>query len=236
MKLIDQLLELVSFYSEKPNQREFAFVRAVSMITMVTAPLVFLLTRDRFASSDVVMVFVITGCMLGIFLGNLFVPAFRKVAIYFLYSMLYLIVLYLLINAHRYQYNYNSAFQLTIGFFSVLLFLRKQAQVVYFSLGFLALLLISIGVVEETQISKGFLVGFTVCYIVITILVMNYRIKLRDRLEAEQDFLSALFNNSFDAVFLVEYYSNKIEDCNAVALKMFELESKKALQSSILLE
>lgn len=229
MKLISQLLDLLSFYSEKPEQREFAFVRAVTMVLMVTSPLMLLLSIEYLDWFDQIVVVAITVLCTTIFLLNRFVESFRKVAIYFLYSVLYLLVGYLLYNAHDHNYSYNSAFQVTLAFFSLLLIMRKQAQVVIFSSIFVVLLIISLLVIDETLISKGFLISFIVAYVLISVLVMNYRIKLRDRLEADQDFLSALFNNSFDAVFLVEFYSGKIEDCNAVAVKMFEVETKQDL-------
>lgn len=230
MKLIDQLLESFSFYSDEPKKREFAFVRLVSMVGMVAAPLVMLLTIDRFDAFDKVITSAITGLMAMVFLLNRFVESFRKVAVYFVYSLLYLIVLYLLVNAHRWQYSNNSAFLLTLGFFIALLLMRKQRQAMVFSLVYLGALLTSLFVVDDPLVSRGFLISFNLCYVFISMMVMSYRIRLRDRLHAEQDFLKTLFNNSFDAVFLIEYYSNKIEDCNAVALRMFDLPDKAAVQ------
>ncbi|MBL4624155.1 MAG: PAS domain S-box protein, partial [Flavobacteriales bacterium] len=66
-----------------------------------------------------------------------------------------------------------------------------------------------------------------IVYYVVGIVVTRGRYETAKKLIERENFLKALFNQSYDAFLLVNFYSKEIVDCNNVAITLLEAESKE---------
>lgn len=143
--------------------------------------------------------------------------------------------IYLFISAYAIYATYarnfavDFSFGLTILFFVFAIVLKDVRQIIiYFSvtaiIGSVALFM-----VESPQISIPFLVSFFLIFFCVGFFAMRYKSGIQKQLEQRENFLKTLFNQAYDAILLVDFYSREVVDCNDASVRLFEVFDKNEI-------
>lgn len=80
---------------------------------------------------------------------------------------------------------------------------------------------------EEAEVGVAYFIGYVVFIGIVTSIVQRFRVKIMKHLRTSEHFLATIFNNTHEAILLVDFFSRKVIDCNDITLQLFELESKE---------
>lgn len=79
---------------------------------------------------------------------------------------------------------------------------------------------------ETADISYPYFISYVLGVATISAIVQRYKRLIINKLKNNEKFLSTIFNNTHEAILLVDFFSRKVIDCNDVTLKLFDLDSK----------
>lgn len=143
---------------------------------------------------------------------------------------IYLVVsVYAIYATYRQNFAIDYSFALAILFFVFGISLRNVRHIIiYFSItavmgGF------AISMAGSPQISASFLVSFFLVFFSSVFFSMRYKAGILERLEQRENFLKTLFNQTYDAILLVDFYSRVVMDCNDASVRLFEVFDKNEI-------
>lgn len=140
-----------------------------------------------------------------------------------------LISIYAIYATYRKNFSVDYSFALTILFFVFGIALRSARHIfLYFSIT-AAIGGIAIGIAESPQISASFLVSFFLIFFCTGFFSMRYKAGILEKLEQRENFLKTLFNQTYDAILLVDFYSRIVVDCNDASVRLFEVFDKNEI-------
>jgi PAS domain S-box-containing protein len=134
----------------------------------------------------------------------------------------------------------NGSLEIFFSFYlvyvTVCVVLKNYWFVAVYTFLTLITLAIVLSLIEGEKVDTMMALGSIIGTGMFTFTMLWYRRKIRNQfvyeamlLEKNQTLLTALFNQTYDAILLVDYYSRKVDECNDVAVKLFECEDQSEI-------
>lgn len=164
------------------------------------------------------------------------IPAFEKTLVVAMHALFVLVTGFSVHMLAKDEGSLHTFFSFMLVFLAVCIVLKNH----WFVAGYGALVMASVAIVlsnipaPEVDLTMG--VSSIAVASSVTFVMLWYRRKIRDvfvseanKMRKNENLLSSLFNKTYDAILIVDYYSRKVTDCNDVALKLFEVEDREEI-------
>src|SRR5260221_2785992 len=213
------------------KKSELALFRAIFALCAVLVPLMGFLYTSNSSAYDRWVLRIFVGICAGIFLLLSYIHNnFKKNLDLAYYVYLYIIigwVSYLFAQNH-YSGNYLLA---ELGSFIFLGFskFRNTKQIVAFLLYYALWLVYSLFVVTKPAIDPPVTLGLCGVFIVASYLSIQSKRSVERQLVVQEQTMSTIFNESADAIFLVDNTNQQISDCNVASMNLLNITMKKEL-------
>jgi PAS domain S-box-containing protein len=145
---------------------------------------------------------------------------------YIAYASAYLIMLHLHYLAIVDNFSLRYIISLIVTFFISSIVFQKPAHLRTFLLANLLLIVISISFTLDSNINKFLLINGFLIIGFFTFVILGFRLDIQEKLKTSEDLIKIAFNESTDAILLVDVDKNTIADCNQRALQMFQYAEK----------
>jgi len=159
-----------------------------------------------------------------IFLASFKIDYAKKNIIYFIEVLYYLLTFWLIYITYLNQFSYAYSFAVAITSFAVTIFeFKRRIHLILYPLtvlicsGFAGFSVTDPQVNTQLFISNLFSVGL------ISYIVSNSRFKTQEENSVREELMTTIFDESADALFLVDPTTEKIMNCNICAKNMFEV-------------
>ncbi|MBL4652419.1 MAG: PAS domain S-box protein [Flavobacteriales bacterium] len=231
MDFFKEIIKIWKFYRSDitdKEQRTILRVRLYNILGSILTITLTLLTFNNISALNVIFsIVILASCLLQLTFS--YFEWYKKVAEKVLYCSYFLYSGYVLTDAFYKNFSIESTFAYIIAIYAIVMVIINTKRVLFFILFNFILSTLYILMAAETEISKPLLFGFFIVFNALAIIVIRGKNETEKKLIDRKNFLKALFNQSYDAFFLVNFYSKEIVDCNTVAITLFEAKSKEDL-------
>jgi PAS domain S-box-containing protein len=133
-------------------------------------------------------------------------------------------------NLYSKEFSHDAFVGFMLGFFVISMAVQNHIYSLVFTLFslFTASVACAIGG-GNGEVSLFILASFIVIIGLVAYVVLIYRTKIIKKLGKSEKYMSTIFDNSYEAILLVDFFSRKVVDCNEVAVKLFEVASKNEI-------
>jgi PAS domain S-box-containing protein len=142
------------------------------------------------------------------------------------YISAYLIMLHLLYLAIDSNFSLRYIISLIVTFFISSTVFKRPAHLRTFLLANLLLIVISLSFTLDSNINKFLLINGFLIIGLFTFVILGLRLDIQEKLKTSEDLIKTAFNESADAILLVDIDKNTVADCNQRALQMFKYAEK----------
>lgn len=232
MRAYEEIKKIWNFYSSDENNQEYRTtlkVRLYNLIGMVLTPILTLVNIDQYNSFNIYCSGIIFLLCSSQFVLTFILKKYNFIADKVLYFSYYIYIFYTLSDAFYKDFEVESTFGYVIILFAIIMVISKPKRVIAFLIFNFCLSTPYIIMANDTEIEKSFLFSFFFVFYVLGTVVIRGRHETARKLVERENFLKALFNQSYDAFFLVNFYSKEIVDCNNVAVSLFQAKSKEEI-------
>ncbi len=153
----------------------------------------------------------------------------RKYLQLFVYISAWLIMLHLLYIAIAKEFVLTSIMALILTFFMASTAFKKAKHLNPFVITNLILISLAIVLTVDQAKDKLLLMSSVVLTGLFTLIVLDLRLNIHDKLRISEHLFKDFFDNSADAIFIVEPRQLTIIDCNETACKLFGFDHKVEL-------
>ncbi len=236
MNIIKELTSIWNFYRsdvKDQDERNILRSRLYNLIGTVLTPVLTILTLHQAETFNILFSSVIFFSFFCQLVLSYFKREWYKTkADKTLYYSFFFYIFYCLTDAYYKNFSLDSTFIYVVVLFAIVMVLSTPRRVQLFLAFNLVVALPYILLVDNSIIRKELLLAFFVVFYAISLIVIRGRYETGKKLIDRENFLKALFNQSYDAFLLVNFYSKEIIDCNNVAVELFELNDKSEILGS----
>lgn len=194
---------------------------------------------------DYLAVRIILACLYSlVFIGSYISKAFQKNIVYYMETLYYIVTLWLIyLNFLNHFSDHSIALMIIVFGIIVIGFKRRKNLILY---PMLTLLLSSLACIldNNAQTNRVLFISNLAAIILISYIISNSRLNSKEEIAIRGELMTTIFDNSGDALFLVELNSQEIIEYNSNATVFLEDSEKKellgikttALQNKILID
>ena len=233
MGIYKEISKIWNFYNSEVNEEEKRLVlkvRLYNIIGIVLTPALTILNIQQSTTFNIICSGVIfLSCSIQLLLTYILFNSYKTIADKILYYSYFLYIIYTLSDAFYKNFEVESTFVYITVLFAIIMVLNTPKRVIFFLLFNFFLSTPFLIFANDTEIEKSFLLGFFIVFYVLGIVVIRGRHETARKLKERESLLKALFNQSYDAFFLVNFYSKEIIDCNNVAISLLQAKGKEEI-------
>lgn len=230
--MLNQVKKSFGLNGNHETETSSSLARIYCLLSSILTPAYVLINFDKITVVDIVCLSVIEMMFIAayIFSSRYFQTNKIKQNLFDVLVGIYLVAsAYAIYAAYKNNFSVDYSFGLTILFFVFSIVLREVRHIIlYFSVT-AALGSIALFFTEAPEISMSFLVSFFLIFFCLGFFSVRYKAEIQLRLQQRENLLKTLFNQAYDAILLVDYYSRVVVDCNDAAVKLFGVLDKSEI-------
>jgi len=231
MGIYKEISKIWNFYGSDVHdeqQRTILKVRLYNLIGIILTPTLTLINLEHYSSYNIYFSTVIfLWCSLQFLFTYVLLKSYKVIADKVLYYSYYFYALYTLTDAFYKDFEVESTFGYIIILFAIIMVISTPKRVIAFLIFNFLFATPYIILANNTEIEKTFLWSFFFVFYLLGAVVIRGRHETARKLTERESLLKALFNQSYDAFFLVNFYSKEIVDCNNVAISLLQAKGKE---------
>ena len=231
MGVYKEILNIWNFYGSDVSdeqQRIILKVRLYNLVGVILTPTLTIINLAQYSTYNIYCSIVIfLSCSIQFLFTYILLRNYKAIADKVLYYSYYFYAFYTLTDAFYKDFEVESTFGYIIILFAIIMVISSPKRVIAFLLFNFILSTPYIILANDTEIEKTFLWSFFFVFYLLGAVVIRGRHETARKLTERESLLKALFNQSYDAFFLVNFYSKEIVDCNNVAITLLQAKSKE---------
>lgn len=164
---------------------------------------------------------IIASLFIIILIGSYINNYIRKNISFFLELLHYLISIWLVYLNFLNQFSDHSIALIVTTFGTIVLGFKRRIHIVVYPLTVIFLTSLACLLTANSQVNKGLFISNLAGVSLVSYIVANARLKILEEIAMREELMTTIFEESADALFLVEFSTQAILSCNDCALNIF---------------